>query len=258
MHPLIMAIINCTPDSFYASSRCQSPEQIREHISTALKQGAHFIDFGGCSTRPNAASVSEGEEWARLEPALHIIKEEFPQAVVSIDTFRPGIVERAYKVIGSFWVNDICAGSFDSAMVPLIAQLELPWIAMFQEPYTRLDQVKSFFDRTVQTACKHGIKQLVLDPGFGFQKTEEQNYQLLMNLDKICPKDIPVLVGISRKRMTYQPFGLTPETALGPTNALHLQLLLKGASILRVHDVASAHHIIELYQKIRIFEDNKI
>ncbi len=250
-----MAIVNCTPDSFYASSRCRNPQQVREQTAAALAQGAAYIDVGGYSTRPNAAPVSEEEEWERLQPALRLIREEFPQAVLSIDTFRPGIVEKAYKAIGFFWINDICAGRYDKAMVPLAASLKLPWIAMFQQPYSHLEEVRSFFEETAETADKHGITQFILDPGFGFEKTLAQNYELLMHLDRVRLKGIPLLVGISRKRMTYLPLGLTPETALGPTQALHLQLLRQGADVLRVHDVAAARHIIELYQNIRIFDE---
>lgn len=259
LEPIVMGIVNCTPDSFYAASRSNSPLQTVQKIRNALEEGAEIIDIGGCSTRPGADIPSCEEEWARLEPSLKAISEFFPGLRLSIDTFRPQIVERAYRITGPFWVNDISAGSFDKEMVPLVAQLGLPWIAMHQVPYEGPAGVKRFFLEKCEEAEKAGIKDLVLDPGFGFNKTMEQHYELMEHLPETIPVNdrgeplAPLLVGISRKRMTYLPLGLTPDQALLSTTALHLHMLYKGAGILRVHDVAPAVQMVRLYQKMRIF-----
>lgn len=259
LEPIVMGIVNCTPDSFYAASRSNSPLQTVQKIRNALEEGAEIIDIGGCSTRPGADIPSCEEEWARLEPSLKAISEFFPGLRLSIDTFRPQIVERAYRITGPFWVNDITAGSFDKEMVPLVAQLGLPWIAMHQVSYEGPAGVKRFFQEKYEEAEKAGIKDLVLDPGFGFNKTMEQHYELMEHLPEIVPVNnggepvAPLLVGISRKRMTYLPLGLTPDHALLSTTALHLHLLYKGAGILRVHDVAPAVQMVRLYKKLRTF-----
>jgi dihydropteroate synthase len=259
--PAIMGVINVTPDSFYAGSRTAHAADAFERIEQMVQEGADIIDIGACSTRPGALRVSEKEEWQRLEPVLIALKDRFPGVIFSIDTFRPGIVDKAFQILGPFWVNDIMAGSADTGMVPLIARLQLPWIAMHQEPFTGTQGVARFFAETVQTAAKWGIQQLFLDPGFGFNKDVDQNFQVLNALPSLVPKNAagapaaPLLVGISRKRMTYQPLQTTPEHALIATSALHLHLLFKGVSVLRVHDVKPGKEIITLYKKMSIFED---
>lgn len=264
--PVVMGIVNTTPDSFYSPSRCNRPEDVVARLLQMQSQGAAVVDIGACSTRPDASLPSVQEEWARLEPVLRAIRqyltENGPNALppLSLDTFRPHIVEKAYNLIGPFWVNDVQAGAEDPAMLPLVAQLGLPWVAMHQLPYQNPDAVFAFFQNVLERAYKAGIRDVILDPGFGFHKTEAQNYALLQALDQWTPSrpsgTIPLLVGISRKRMTYKPFGLTPDNALEITSALHLQLLFKGASILRVHDVPSAVHIVNLFQKMTIFGPN--
>lgn len=259
--PAIMGVINVTPDSFYAGSRTAHAADAFERIEQMVQEGADIIDIGACSTRPGALRVSEKEEWQRLEPVLIALKDRFPGVIFSIDTFRPGIVDKAFQILGPLWVNDIMAGSADTGMVPLIARLQLPWIAMHQEPFAGTQGVARFFAETVQTAAKWGIQQLFLDPGFGFNKDVDQNFQVLNALPSLVPKNAagtpaaPLLVGISRKRMTYQPLQTTPEYALIATSALHLHLLFKGVSVLRVHDVKPAKEIITLYKKMSIFED---
>lgn len=259
--PAIMGVINVTPDSFYAGSRTAHAADAFERIEQMVQEGADIIDIGACSTRPGALRVSEKEEWQRLEPVLIALKDRFPGVIFSIDTFRPGIVDKAFQILGPLWVNDIMAGSADTGMVPLIARLQLPWIAMHQEPFTGTQGVARFFAETVQTAAKWGIQQLFLDPGFGFNKDVDQNFQVLNALPSLVPKNAagtpaaPLLVGISRKRMTYQPLQTTPEHALIATSALHLHLLFKGVSVLRVHDVKPGKEIITLYKKMSIFED---
>lgn len=258
--PAVMGIVNLTPDSFYAGSRAAHAADALERIEHMVLEGADIVDIGACSTRPGALRASEKEEWQRLEPVLKSLRKHFPHVVFSIDTFRSGIVEKAYDLIGSFWVNDIMAGSADTNMVPLVARLQLPWIAMHQEPFEGTQGVARFFAETIRTATEWGVKQVFLDPGFGFNKDTNQNFMVLNALPSLVPTDssgtpaAPLLVGISRKRMTYKPLHTTPENALVATSALHLHLLFKGVSVLRVHDVKPAKEIIVLYKKMSIFE----
>ncbi|MBV6456117.1 MAG: Dihydropteroate synthase [Bacteroidales bacterium] len=255
-----MGVVNCTPDSFYAGSRVQDTDCALNRIETILREGAAIVDIGACSTRPGASWPSPMEEWNRLEPVLLQAKEKFPEALFSIDTFRPVIVKKAYELLGRFWVNDIFAGCYDNAMMPLIASLGLPWIAMHQERYDGPEGITRFFNRIRDAAARYGIKEYILDPGFGFNKDVDQNYEVLSRLHTLVPKNekgdpcAPLLAGISRKRMTYIPLNTTPDNALVSTSALHLQLLLKGVSILRVHDVAQAADMIAIYRKMSIFE----
>lgn len=257
--PAVMGVINCTPDSFYAVSRAIEPDNALSRIELMLREGADIVDIGACSTRPGAAWPSPEEEWNRLEPVLRKAKEMFPKTIFSIDTFRPSIVEKAYSILGKFWVNDILAGSYDKAMLPLISSLKLPWIAMHQEPYEGPEGIARFFLKVSHTAAMHEIKEFFLDPGFGFNKDVDQNFQVMESLPSLVPRNekgepvAPLLVGISRKRMTYLPLDITPDEALISTSALHLHLLFKGASILRVHDVLQARQMVTLYKKMSIF-----
>lgn len=258
--PAIMGVVNCTPDSFYAGSRAMDPASALDRIANMLQEGAAIVDIGACSTRPGASWPSPAEEWNRLEPVLKLAKENYPDILFSVDTFRPMIVEKAYSILGRFWVNDIFAGNFDKAMLPLIASLDLPWIAMHQEPYQGPRAITLFFQKVSEAAERYSVREFILDPGFGFKKDVDQNFEVLSSLHSLVPRNekgepcAPLLAGISRKRMTYLPLGTTPENALISTSALHLQLLLKGVSILRVHDVAHAVQMITLYKKMSIFE----
>ncbi|HPW78848.1 MAG: Dihydropteroate synthase [Bacteroidetes bacterium ADurb.Bin037] len=257
--PAIMGVVNCTPDSFYTGARTTDPDRALDRIGKMIREGADMVDIGACSTRPGAAWPSESQEWERLEPVLKKAKELFPQTIFSIDTFRPSIVEKAYSILGKFWVNDIFAGSYDKAMLPLISSLKLPWIAMHQEPYEGPEGIARFFLKVSHTAAMHEIKEFFLDPGFGFNKDVDQNFQVMESLPSLVPRNekgepvAPLLVGISRKRMTYLPLDITPDEALISTSALHLHLLFKGASILRVHDVLQARQMVTLYKKMSIF-----
>lgn len=255
-----MGVVNCTPDSFYAGARAMDPAGALERIENMLQEGAAIVDIGACSTRPGASWPTPAEEWNRLEPVLKLAREKYPDVLFSVDTFRPVIVEKAYSILGRFCVNDIFAGKFDKAMLPLIASLDLPWIAMHQEPYAGPGGITLFFQKVREEAARYGIRKFILDPGFGFNKDIDQNFEVLSSLRFLVPKDekgepcAPLLAGISRKRMTYLPLGTTPENALVSTSALHLQLLLKGVSILRVHDVAHAVQMVTLYRKMSIFD----
>jgi dihydropteroate synthase len=257
--PALMGVVNCTPDSFFSGSRVNGPREALNMTEQHVQEGADIIDIGACSTRPGADWPSEDEEWKRLEPVLKQIRTHFPKTVFSLDTFRPGIVEKAAPLLGHFVVNDIFAGNYDKAMLPLISALKLPWIAMHREPYRGPEGITRFFRKVAEQAEKYGINEFILDPGFGFNKDVDQNFEVITALPSLVPKDdrgkaiAPLLAGISRKRLTYMPLGTTPENALLSTEALHLQMLFKGVSILRVHDVAEARQMITLYRKMSTF-----
>jgi len=257
--PAIMGVVNCTPDSFFSGSRANGPQEAFKMTEKHLQEGADIVDIGACSSRPGADWPSEDEEWKRLEPVLKQIRAHFPKTVFSLDTFRPGIVEKAAPLLGYFLVNDIFSGSYDKAMLPLISGLKVPWIAMHREPYRGPEEITRFFLKVAEQADKYGINEFILDPGFGFNKDVDQNFEIMASLPSLVPKNdrgkpiAPLLAGISRKRLTYMPLGTTPENALLSTEALHLHLLFKGVSILRVHDVAEALQMIALYRKMSTF-----
>ena len=264
--PLIMGIINISPDSFYGGSRCTGEDDFEQRYGKMLEEGADIIDIGACSTRPGSISVSEEEEWELLKPALKKILRVFPSSTFSLDTFRASIVERAYDFTGDFIINDISAGEMDPEMYSTAARLELPYIAMHMRgtPATMqnlcnyddvVKEVSDCFDRYIQKAVDSGIEELILDPGFGFAKSIDQNYTLLNNLSslkkfRIDGESYPLLVGISRKSMIYKLLKTTPDDIIPETSALHLIALLNGAGILRVHDVKEAARIVKLYTAI--------
>lgn len=260
----IMGILNLTDDSYFACSRCQDMSSALNRMGKMLVEGADIIDIGACSTRPGAVQVGLEEEWSRLEPLLGVLRKEYPETEISIDTYRSEIVLRAYDMIGKFIVNDISAGEDDPVMLERVGSLGLPYIAMHKRgnPETMQQmccyddvsgEVLSYFEAFARRAERAGISEWILDPGFGFAKTVEQNYTLLKDL-KIFKKPfgresrIPqLLVGISRKRMIYEPLDLTPEEVLPATQALHMVALGNGADILRVHDVAEARNTVKLF-----------
>ena len=245
----IMAILNLTPDSYYAPSR---------HDLSQADSGADILDVGAVSTRPGASEVSEEEEWGRLEPFLRTLPDDVN---LSIDTFRSGIVERTADLIGRpFMVNDISAGEDDPRMLGTVARLGLGYVAMHKRgtPATMSSMcgyqggvtaaVVAYFKDFSMRAEDAGISDWVLDPGFGFAKTVEQNYMILRDLGEFLQFGRRILVGISRKSMVYKPLGITPEEALPATQALHMEALMRGADILRVHDVQAARHTVDLYR----------
>ena len=256
-----MGIINLTEDSFYANSRVKA-EEAAERAGRMLEEGADILDLGACSTRPGSKAPSADEEWRRLEPALKAIRKAFPEARLSVDTYRASVVERTFDAIGPFLVNDISAGHLDREMLPLVGRLGLPYVAMHMrgtpetmQRYTNYEvditrAVSSYFQAFAREADENGIRDWILDPGFGFAKTVEQNYQLLLNMDRLKALGRPILVGVSRKSMIYKPLGITPEEALAPTQIVHYIALEKGADILRVHDVAEAVRTVRLYSTI--------
>ncbi len=265
-YPQVMGIINMSPDSFYPGSRCLSEKEFELKFSSMLKEGADIIDIGACSTRPGSQYVTEEQEWELLKPALKVVLRIFPQSVISIDTFRSSIVERAYDFVGDFIINDISAGEEDPDMMQMAARLELPYIAMHKRgtPDTMqqlcnypdvVNQVKSYLKEIVAKAEAAGIKELVLDPGFGFAKDMNQNYQLLNNLnqfkyDSKAGTTYPLLIGLSRKSMIYKYLEIDPNEALSATCALELTALINGANIIRAHDVLEASQMVKLYKII--------
>ncbi|MFA6335044.1 MAG: dihydropteroate synthase [Bacteroidales bacterium] len=265
--PKVMGIINLSPDSFFNESRCTTDEQFIKRFEQMLKDGADIIDLGACSTRPGLKSISMEQEWEYLKPVLRLVLKKYPSSKISIDTFRSEIVERSYDFIGDFIVNDISAGEDDPAMLAMVAKLELTYIAMHKigTPETMqqfcnydnvVEEIKEYFLKFIPKAEAIGIESLIIDPGFGFSKNIDQNYELLTGLEKLKIRSgktgvcYPILVGISRKSMIYRFLDISPEEALTATTALHLQALINGADILRVHDVKEARQIVKIFNKI--------
>ena len=257
-----MAIVNATPDSFYSSSRTQSHDAVVERVREAIDEGATIIDIGGYSSRPDATDVSLEEEWCRVEMALKATREVSSEVAISIDTFRSEIVRRTVAQFGEIIVNDITAGKGDENMLATVAELGLPYIAMHmrgtpqtmqqQTDYNNVvvDVVEELIER-LQAIDEVGIdrRKVALDPGFGFAKTTEQNFELLSGLHWLAKLGQPLLVGVSRKSMIYKTLGITPEESLSATQAVHWEALRQGATLLRVHDVGEAVETIKLYEK---------
>ena len=260
-HIDIMGIVNLTDDSYFAQSRCQDVGSTLSRVGRMLDEGATIIDLGACSTRPGSQPVDPEEEWRRLEKVLTPIREAYPDAKISIDTYWSEVVSKTYDSIGDFIVNDISAGEDDPAMLPVVGKLGLRYVAMHKRgnPETMqsltdyndvVDDVLLYFKQFSEKALQYEIKDWILDPGFGFAKTMDQNYEMLSRLDEFKVLDRPVLVGVSRKSMVYKLLGISPEDALPATQVLHLKALQQGADILRVHDVAEATQTIALYRHI--------
>ena len=251
-----MGIINVTPDSFYAGSKMQSTDAVQRQAEQMLNDGATFLDIGGYSSRPGATAIAEEEELGRVLPAIEIILKHFPDAIISIDSFRSTVAKKAIEA-GAAMVNDISAGILDTAMLATVASLQVPYIMMHMKgtPQTMTSQtqydsvvkeVLYFFSERIAAARAAGINDLIADPGFGFSKTRTQSFSLLNQLELFKQLQLPFLVGVSRKSMIYKSLESTPEEALNGTTALHSIALLKGASVLRVHDVKEAMECITL------------
>lgn len=263
---VVMGIINVTPDSFYSTSRVAGEQELRTRIDTLLREGASIADLGAYSSRPGAEEVSAQEEMRRLAPALRILRDEYPALPVSVDTFRADVARWAVQEYGVAMINDISGGALDPQMYPTIAELQVPYILMHMRgtPQTMGEQTDyqdlildliDYFIQRVGQLTELGVHDIVLDPGFGFSKTLEQNYELLArmsDLGTVLPQ--PLLVGISRKSMIYRLLGQTPEEALNGTSILHAFALERGAKILRVHDVAPAVEAIRLYEAMHPYE----
>ncbi|MGM9702775.1 MAG: dihydropteroate synthase [Prevotella sp.] len=256
--PQVMGILNVTPDSFYAGSRKQTEREIAERSDQIIAEGATMIDIGAFSTRPGAPEVSEEEEMARLRHGLEIVRRQQPDAVLSVDTFRPDVARMAVEEYGVAIINDVSEGGLTGvvntpleqeegpypAIFRMVARLGVPYILMSVKP--TVEDMLMAFSREVQQLRDLGVKDIILDPGFGFGKTLEQNYQLLANMEKLEALDLPLLVGVSRKSMIFKLLGTDPLGSLNGTTVLHTIALQKGASILRVHDVKEAVETIKI------------
>lgn len=265
-HIDIMGIINITDDSFYSESRCMDLSVLMKRVDQMVKEGATILDLGACSSRPGSEPVGPQVEWERLKPALIAIRKAYPELQISIDTCWSDVVEKAYEYIGPFIVNDISSGENDPQMLPVVGRLGLKYIAMHMrgtsmtmQQFTQYDDVVedavAYFEDFAEKAEANGVKDWILDPGFGFAKTTAQNYQMMRELRRFRrpypPGKIPqILVGVSRKGMIYKTLHITPEESLPQTQVLHLKALQEGASILRVHDVAEAVRTVEVFWRL--------
>ena len=256
--PQVMGILNVTPDSFYAGSRKQTEREISERCIQIIEEGGSIIDVGAFSTRPGAPEVSEEEEMARLRYGLEIVRRDHPDAILSVDTFRPDVARMAVEEYGVAIINDVSEGGLTGvvntplkeekgpypAIFRMVARLGVPYILMSVKP--TLEDMILAFSKEVQQLRDLGVKDIILDPGFGFGKTLEQNYRLLENMEKLQTLDLPILVGVSRKSMIFKLLGTDPAGSLNGTSVLHTIALQKGASILRVHDVKEAVETIRI------------
>lgn len=261
--PIVMGIVNVTPDSFFAGSRIDGERALRTRLDQLVREGAAIADLGAYSSRPGADEVSPEEEMKRLRPALQLLRDEYPTLPVSVDTFRSEVAQMAVEEYGAAIINDISGGGLDPEMYRTVSRLQVPYILMHMKgnpqtmqshtDYTDVTlEVLDYFIKRIGQLLDLGLHDIILDPGFGFSKTTEQNYELLAHLDTLT-KTLrqPLLVGLSRKSMIYRPLGCTPEEALGGTTFLHALALERGAKILRVHDVRPAAEAITLYEQAR-------
>ena len=261
--PQVMAIVNVTDDSFYNESRCSVDVAIATAVERAVENGASIIDIGGYSSRPMAGEVPLEEEWRRVEQGLRVARGISADVVLSVDTFRAEVARRALDGFGPLIINDISAGEADAAMADVVAEYDVPYVAMHMRgtpatmqslteyPEGVVSEVLAYFHKRVAWLRERGIREIILDPGFGFSKSLEQNYELLSGVHCLTELGCPVLVGVSRKSMIYRALGITPAEALNGTTALHWETLRQGASILRVHDVREAQQTIRLFEQYR-------
>ncbi|MBO4596717.1 MAG: dihydropteroate synthase [Bacteroidaceae bacterium] len=259
--PQVMGILNVTPDSFYSGSRKQTEDEIESRVRQIIGEGASIIDIGAYSSRPNADDVSPSEEMERLRKGLSVIRRVAPDAIVSVDTFRADVAKMCVEEYGVGIVNDISGGMLDKDMFATVAKLGTPYILMHmqgtpqnmqQNPHYDdvVKEVFMYFSEKVQRLRDLGVKDIILDPGYGFGKTVEHNYELMNHQEELLEFGLPLLVGISRKSMIYKALGITADEALNGTSVLNTISLLKGANILRVHDVATCVEVVNLIQKL--------
>ncbi|MBP3245083.1 MAG: dihydropteroate synthase [Bacteroidaceae bacterium] len=259
--PQVMGILNVTPDSFYSGSRKQTEDEIESRVRQIIGEGASIIDIGAYSSRPNADDVSPSEEMERLRKGLSVIQRVAPNAIVSVDTFRADVAKMCVEEYGVGIVNDISGGMLDKDMFATVAKLGIPYILMHmqgtpqnmqQNPHYDdvVKEVFMYFAEKVQRLRDLGVKDIILDPGYGFGKTVEHNYELMNHQEELLEFELPLLVGISRKSMIYKALGITADEALNGTSVLNTISLLKGANILRVHDVATCVEVVNLIQKL--------
>ena len=258
--PRVMGIINITPDSFYSGSRSNTEQEILKNAEKMLKDGAAFLDLGAYSSRPGADDIVVEEELNRMIPSIELILKEFPEAILSIDTFRAEVAEKSIQA-GAAIINDISAGKLDEKMLSVIATFQVPYIMMHMKgtPQTMKDlnqyedltaEVLFYFSGRIKAARDLGINDLIIDPGFGFAKNISQNYELLSKLELFKNLGLPLLVGLSRKSMIWKKLDISANEALNGTTVLNTTALLKGAGILRVHDVKEAMESIKLTREL--------
>ena len=261
--PQVMGILNCTPDSFFAGSRKQTEREIAERANQIIGEGGTIIDVGAFSTRPGAQEVSEQEEMDRLRRALPIVRREQPDAVLSVDTYRPDVARMVVEEYGADIINDVSEGGITGivdtpleqsgdeypAIFRMMGRLKVPYILMSVQG--NLHDMLIGFAREVQQLRDLGVKDIILDPGFGFGKTTEENFKLLDQMDRLSVLELPLLAGVSRKRMIFQTLGITPDEALNGTTVINTMALMRGADILRVHDVREAVQAVRLSQALK-------
>ncbi|WP_352405262.1 dihydropteroate synthase [Petrimonas sp.] len=259
--PLVMGILNVTPDSFYSGSRKQSEEEIVGRVRQILEEGGKIVDIGGQSTTPTSTLIPAKEELKRLEPTLRLVRKEFPNTILSIDTFYSEVAGPAVEKYGVNIINDISGGQIDDNMFETVARLNVPYILMHMRGTPQTMQQHTHYDNFIQDILYYfsekisklnllGVNDIIIDPGFGFSKTTDQNYQLMAYLKYFNIFDVPILVGISRKSMIYKLLECTPQESLNGTSALNTFALLSGANILRVHDVKEAVECVKIVGKI--------
>ena len=254
--PKIMGILNVTPDSFYDGGVHNSDKKILNHVEKMLNDGAIFIDIGAYSSRPNAINIDENEELNRVVPALELVNNKFPEAIISIDTFRSKVAETCLNS-GASIINDVSAGEMDKKMMKIVGKYNVPYVMMHMKGNPQnmirktnyddmLKEIIKYFSKKINQAVSYKINDMIIDPGFGFAKDLKQNYDLLSNIDLLKILDKPIMVGISRKSMIYQSLKTNAKESLNGTTVLNTVSLIKGASILRVHDVKEANECIKL------------
>jgi len=259
--PRIMGIINVTPDSFYSGSRLPDSAAALECAREMIDDGAHILDVGAVSSRPGAEEVSEQEELDRLSPVLEALRNEFPDFPLSVDTWRSGVSRKVRERFGIQMINDITAGQLDPDMFDTVAELGLPYVMMHMQgtpanmqeapEYTNVvDDLLQFFSERVYKLRKRGVNDIVIDPGFGFGKTLDQNYLLVHDLSAFQMFELPIMAGLSRKSMIYKTLDSDPDQALTGTTAAHMAVLIQGANLLRVHDVKAAADTVKIFQQI--------
>lgn len=260
--PQVMGILNVTPDSFYSESRKQSDKEIEKRALQIIEQGATILDIGAYSSRPGADNISEEEEMTRLRKGLEVIKRTVPNCIISVDTFRADVAKMCVEEYGVGIINDISAGELDDKMFKTVSELNVPYIIMHMKGNPRnmqdsphYDDIISeeilYFGKKINTLHDLGVNDIIIDPGFGFSKTIEHNYQLLSHMEDLKELGLPILVGVSRKSMIYKLFGTTPQEALNGTTVINTIALTKGANILRVHDVRECVEAVEIFQQLK-------
>lgn len=261
-HPLVMGILNVTPDSFYADSRQQTDDDIARRAHQIVDEGGAIIDIGAYSSRPGAADVSTDEEIERLRRGLTIVRRETPDSIVSIDTFRADVAKMCVEEYGAHIINDISGGAMDKRMFHTVSRLGVPYILMHMQGTPVTMQAAPSYDNLLRDVCVYfaervkslhelGVNDVILDPGFGFGKTLAHNYELMAHLEEFQSFGLPLLVGISRKSMIYRLIGGSPETSLNGTTVLNTIALMKGAHILRVHDVKAAVEAVNIVEAMK-------